>query len=86
MSAYLAKPLCTEAQARADLARRLYLAILREMAADYRHKARGAGSSEKHANAGDYRDRPHACTCAVRRLLAPLAGPRPALDPPGGRG
>lgn len=80
MSPYLAKPLHTEAQARADLARRRHLVTLREMAADFAHLARGAESSEKHRNAGYYRDRQHACDFALRELIPMTEGPRQTLD------
>lgn len=80
MSPFLAKPLRTEAQARADLARSRHLDTLRQMAKDWAHKAHGAESSEKHANAGYYRDRQHACNFALRELIPMTEGPRQALD------
>ena len=80
MSPYLAKPLRTEAPARADLARGRHLDTLRQMAKDWAHKAREAESNEKHANAGYYRDRQHACNFALREIDPTFEGPRQTFD------
>ena len=74
-SQFLNRPLRTEA----DVSRSHNIRILHEMAADYRHKARGAEGSENYKNAGFYRDRQHACLAALREMDPMTEGPRQAL-------